>query len=63
MRLRNALLVTSPSSHPRIAATRMIQTSEAFVSPKTQLSFTLRVFASTSATRQTSSAMSANAML
>src|SRR5438270_616558 len=48
------MLVASPSSQPRIAEARMIQTSEAFVSPKTQLSVTLRVFARISATRQTS---------
>ena len=63
VRLRKAMLVASPSSQPRIAEARMIQTSEAFVSPKTQLSFTLRVFARMSATRQTSRATRANATL
>lgn len=54
-------LVVIPSSQPRTAATRTIQTSEAWLVPTIQLSFTWRVFATASAITITSSATSANA--
>jgi hypothetical protein len=44
VRRRKTTLVSIPSSQPRTAATRMIQTSEAWPLPTTQLSFTWRVF-------------------
>jgi len=43
------------------ALPRTIHTSEAVEEPNTQLSLTWRVFATTSATRQTSSATAKNA--
>jgi hypothetical protein len=57
-RVRNwkIMLVTIPNSHPRIAVTRMIQTSDWRVEPSTQLTLTLPVLATTSAIRITSKA-------
>jgi len=54
-------LVTIPNSHPRIAVTRMIQTSDWRVDPSTQLTLTVRVLAATRAIRITRSATRAPA--
>lgn len=54
VRNRKTTLVTIPKSHPRIAVTRMIQTSDWCVEPNTQLTLTLRVLATTSAITTTS---------
>src|SRR6478672_6462854 len=64
-RVRNlkTMLVTMPSSQPRTAAARMIQTSDAWPVPTTQLSFTCRVFATTSEIKRTSSATRPNAQV
>src|SRR5947209_18032756 len=64
-RVRNlkTTLVKIPSSQPRTAAARMIQTSDAWPVPTTQLSFTCRVFAATSAISTTSSATRPNAQV
>src|SRR2546423_13056705 len=56
VRNRKITLVTIPNSHPRIAVTRMIQTSDWRVDPNTQLTLTVRVLAATRAIRITSSA-------
>ena len=56
VRQRMSALLTIPSSQPRDAEQRMIQTSEVLDDPTTQLNSTWRVFAATSATRQTISA-------
>jgi hypothetical protein len=56
-------LVKIPSNQPRTAAARTIQTSDAWPVPTTQLSFTCRVFATTSAIRMTSSAIRPNAQV
>jgi hypothetical protein len=61
VRRRNTTVVTMPMSQPRTTLARMIQTSEAWLVPTTQPSFTWRVFASTSATTTTRSATSVNA--
>ena len=57
-RVRNwkIVLVTIPNSHPRMAVTRMIQTSDWRVEPSTQLTLTLLVLATTRAIRITSNA-------
>jgi hypothetical protein len=52
-------LVAIPKSHPRIAVTRMIQTSDWRVEPTAQLTLTLRVLATMRAIRITSRAMRA----
>ncbi len=57
VRRRKTSLVRIPSNQPSTAAARMIQTSDAWPVPTTQLSFTCRVFATTSAIRTTSRAM------
>jgi len=49
VRNRKITLVTIPNSHPRIAVTRMIQTSDWRVDPNTQLTLTVRVLAATRA--------------
>ena len=49
-------LVAIPKSHPRIAVTRMIQTSDWCVEPSTQLTLTLGVLTAMSAIRITSRA-------
>ena len=51
---RKITLVTIPNSHPRIAVTRMIQTSDWRVDPNTKLTLTVRVLAATRAIRITS---------
>ena len=63
VRRRKTIPVTIPSSQPSRAATRMIQTSDAWLEPTTQLSFTYRVFATASAMTMTSSAMLTNAQV
>ena len=54
-------LVVIPSSQPSTVAARMMQTSEAWLVPMSQLSFTWRVLATASAITITRSAISANA--
>src|SRR5437764_8111075 len=44
VRNRKITLVTIPNSHPRIAVTRMSQTSDWRVDPSTQLTLTVRVW-------------------
>lgn len=55
------MLVAMPSSQPSSAAARTIQTSDAWLEPATQLSFTWRVFATASAITITSSPMTMTA--
>ena len=55
------MLVATPASQPAIAATRMIQINDVLLEPTTQLIFTRRLFATTSATRITSVATSSAA--
>ncbi len=55
------MLVAMPISQPSTAAARMIQTSEAWLVPTTQLSFTWRVFAIASAITRTRSPTTMNA--
>ena len=54
-------LVVIPSSQPSTAAAMMIQTSEAWLVPTSQLSSTWRVFATASVITITRSATSAKA--
>jgi hypothetical protein len=56
-------LVVIPSSQPSTEATRMIQTSEAWLVLTTQLSFTWRVFGTASEITITRSAISAKAQV
>jgi hypothetical protein len=63
VRNRKIALVTIPNSHPRIAVTRMIKTSDWRVEPSIQLTLTLPVLATTRAIRITSSATRAAAHL
>ena len=63
VRNRKITLVTIPNSHPRVAVTRMTQTSDWRVDPSTQLTLTLRVLATTRAIRITSSATRAPAQV
>jgi len=57
----NSSPVTSPESQPSTAATMMIQISDTWLEPTTQLIFALRVLATISATRTTKNAASRKA--